>query len=85
MSNEMLDEPLLTAAQAVAFLNNEVGVPTSRSSFSKETMPSRATGPVPAVYWGKRPLWTPSGLRAWAKARMRPAHSVSNSAPTGAA
>jgi hypothetical protein len=36
-------------------------------------MPSRATGPVPVAYWGKRPLWTPSRLRAWAAARLRPA------------
>jgi hypothetical protein len=82
MSNEMSDEPLLTAAQAVEFLNNTVGVPTSKSSFSKETMPSRATGPVPTAYWGKRPLWTPSSLRAWAKGRMRPARPVSSDAPT---
>ena len=83
MPNEMTGEPLMTAAQAVEFLNNELGVPTSKSSFSKETMPSRATGPVPIAYWGKRPLWTPSGLRAWAAARLRLAQPGSNEAPTG--
>jgi hypothetical protein len=78
MSNEMPDEPLLTATKAVAFLNDELGVPTSKSSFSKLTMPSRATGPVPSAYWGKRPLWTPSGLREWAAGRLRPARVASN-------
>jgi hypothetical protein len=72
MSNGLPEEPFLTAAQAVAFLTNELGIPTSKSSFSKETMPSRATGPMPAAYWGKRPLWTPSRLRTWAAARLRP-------------
>jgi hypothetical protein len=71
MSSELPEEPFLTAAQAVAFLNNELGIPTSKSSFSKETMPSRATGPVPNAYWGKRPLWTPSVLRKWAAARLQ--------------
>jgi hypothetical protein len=71
MSNEFPAEPFLTAAQAVAFLNNELGIPTSKSSFAKETMPSRATGPIPTGYWGKRPLWTPSRLRLWAAARLQ--------------
>jgi hypothetical protein len=71
MLNELPEEPFLTAHQAVDFLCKELGIPTTKSSFSKLTMPSRATGPVPAAYWGKRPLWTASSLRAWAQARIQ--------------
>jgi hypothetical protein len=81
MSRELPEGRFLTAFQAVEFLSNELGIPTSRSSFSKETMPSRATGPVPVAYWGKRPLWTPSSLRSWAAARLRLIQSGSNIAP----
>jgi hypothetical protein len=84
MSTELPDEPFLTAHQSVDFLNNELGIPTSNSSFSKETMPSRATGPVPIAYWGKRPLWTPSGLRAWAAARLRSVRLEPTAAPEAA-
>lgn len=78
MSPEFPEERFLTAAKAVAFLNDELGIPTSRSTFAKLTMPSRATGPVPAAYWGKRPLFTPSGLRSWAQRHVRTARPAKN-------
>jgi hypothetical protein len=81
MSTELPGEPFLTADQSVDFLNDELGIPTSKSAFRKETMPSRATGLTPVAYWGKRPLWTPSVLRAWAAARLRLIERGSNTAP----
>jgi hypothetical protein len=58
----------LTRELAVAYLQNELGVPISFSTVTKKC--ALGEGPEPACWWGRRPLYTREGLCAWAEARL---------------
>lgn len=67
------DRPLseyLTRRQAAEYVNNELGRPMSFSTASK--LAALREFAEPAVWWGRRPLYTRDDLRTWAEARSRP-------------
>ena len=65
----------LTRKQAVPFLNAH-GFPVSFSSFNKICMPKYGRSPPVSAWWGKRPLYAPDELLAWAHAQLRNAPPV---------
>jgi hypothetical protein len=66
----LLQQPLMTREASVTFLR-ERGFPISLSTLEKLSMPSAGNGPAVAKYWGRRPLYSPAELLAWAEARCR--------------
>jgi hypothetical protein len=60
----------LTRAEASAYLR-EAGFPISDSTMDKWCSPARGEGPPACAFWGKRPLYSPEQLLAWAEARLR--------------
>ena len=66
------DRPLseyLTRKQGAQFINDELGMPLSFSTAAK--LASRGEFAEPALWWGRRPLYTRDDLRRWAEARSR--------------
>jgi hypothetical protein len=59
----------LTRRQAAAYVNYELGRPMSFSTASK--LAALGEFAEPALWWGKRPLYTRDALRTWAEARSR--------------
>jgi hypothetical protein len=47
------------------------GYPISRSRLDKLCMPTCGEGPLPAQWFGKRPLYRPDRALAWIEARCR--------------
>jgi hypothetical protein len=62
------DDPLLTSKDVIADLRS-VGLPISASWFEK--LREADKGPPVECYWGRRPMWKRSRVRAWAEVRMR--------------
>jgi len=60
-------EPFLTRQQAADFIRGELGRPMSFSTLTK--LCALGEGPAPTAWWGRRPLYSRDGLRAWADAR----------------
>jgi hypothetical protein len=60
----------LTRRQAADFIRDELGRPMSFSTASK--LAALGEFAQPAVWWGRRPLYTRLDLRRWVEARSRP-------------
>lgn len=60
----------LTRRQAADYIREILGRPFSFSTASK--LAAEGEFAPPALWWGRRPLYTPDDLRAWAEARSRP-------------
>jgi hypothetical protein len=63
------DGEYLTRHQAADYIRDVLGRPMSFSTASK--LAALAEFAVPAVWWGRRPLYTRKGLRGWAESRTR--------------
>jgi hypothetical protein len=61
-------EPLMTREQAAEYLT-ELGYPTTKNLLDK--LQARRLGPPIEKLWGKRVLYLPSAVRAWAEKRAR--------------
>lgn len=59
----------LTRRQGTDFIREELGRPLSFSTTQK--LAAQGEFAQPALYWGRRPLYTRESLRAWAEARSR--------------
>ena len=59
----------LTRKQGAQFINDELGMPLSFSTAAK--LASWGEFVEPALWWGRRPLYTRDDLRRWAEARSR--------------
>ena len=57
----------LTRHQAAEYIRDVLGRPMAFSTASK--LAALGEFAAPAVWWGRRPLYTRDGLREWAKAR----------------
>jgi hypothetical protein len=66
---ERLNE-YLTRRQAAEYIRDILGRPFSFSTASK--LAALGEFVRPALWWGRRPLYTRDDLRAWAEARSRP-------------
>jgi hypothetical protein len=62
----------LTRPEVARFLT-ERGYPIGKSTIDRMSMPSRGRndGPPAAGRWGKKALYDPNRVLAWAKARFR--------------
>jgi hypothetical protein len=61
----------LTRREAAQFLTEELGYPTSFSTATK--LACLGEFAEPERFWGRRPLYTRSGLRRWTEKRARKA------------
>jgi hypothetical protein len=82
------DRPLreyLTRRQAAQYINDELGRPMSFSTASK--LAALGEFALPALWWGRRPLYTRTDLRAWAQIRslLTKAHAPSDVGDRGMA
>jgi hypothetical protein len=66
----------LTRGQAAAYLR-EHGIPIGDSTLDKLCMRAVNQGPPVAAWWGRRPLYDPDQVLAWAEARLRLAEPAS--------
>jgi hypothetical protein len=66
----MSDEKFLFFDQLPAFLERETGLRLSVPTLHKICSPGIATGPRPAAFWGRRPVFKPSTVLEWARARL---------------
>ena len=73
-------EPLLTLGEIAPFIKHTMGIPFGLSTIEKLCSPAISDGPKPAFYVGKRPLFRPADVVAWAKARLseKPRSSAHN-------
>ena len=62
----------MTRKKTGAFLRQR-GFPIGDGTLDKLCMPSCADGPPVAAWWGRRPLYDPADVLAWAEKRLRPA------------
>ena len=62
-----------TRPEAAEFLTSQ-GLPISAHTLANYN--SRREGPPVASFWGRRPLYRPADLRAWAEARLRPVEAA---------
>ena len=62
-------DAFLTRREAARYVNDELGHPLSYSTLSK--ICALREGPPVACWWGRRPLYERSALRAWVAARGR--------------
>ena len=60
----------LTRRQAADYIRDVLGRPFSFSTATKLAALGEFAQPV--LWWGRRPLYRPADLRAWAEARSRP-------------
>lgn len=63
-------DKFLTREQAAAFLREEIGIPIEFSTLEK--LCALRQGPPVAARWGRRVLYLPADLEAWARKRVRP-------------
>jgi hypothetical protein len=63
-------EPLLTLGEIAPFIKAQTGIPFGFNTIKKVVSPSIATGPKPAAYLGKRPLFRPSDVLSWARSHL---------------
>jgi hypothetical protein len=63
------DAEFLTRRQAAGYIRDKLGRPMSLSTAAK--LAAQSEFATPALMWGRRPLYTREGLRAWAEARSR--------------
>jgi hypothetical protein len=70
------DEKYLFFDQLPAFLEEQTGLRLSKPTLWKICSPGVGTGPKPAAYWGRRPVFLPSTVLDWARAQLsaRPTH-----------
>jgi hypothetical protein len=71
----MEDEKYLFIDDLPAFLLAQTGLRLSVPTLHKMTSPGVGTGPPSAGFWGKRQVFKPSQVLAWAAARVRPEKS----------
>jgi len=62
----------MTRKETAAFLRDR-GFPVGDGTLDKLCMPSAGEGPPVAAWWGRRPLYDPVAVLAWAESRIRPA------------
>jgi hypothetical protein len=67
----------LTRRQAADYIRDLLGRPMSFSTASKLAALGEFAPPV--LWWGRRPLYTRDGLRAWAEGRSRRATDANGS------
>jgi hypothetical protein len=72
----MEDERYLFIDELPAFLLEQKGLRLSLPTLHKMTSPGIGTGPPSAGFWGKRQVFTPSGVLEWARNRVRPEKSA---------
>jgi hypothetical protein len=60
---------LLTRHEAAEYVRRELGRPLSFSTMTK--LCALGEGPPVTEYWGRRPLYSPDGLRQWVESRGR--------------
>jgi hypothetical protein len=72
----------LTRSQAATYLR-EHGIPIGDSTLEKLCMRAVNQGPPVAAWWGRRPLYDPDQVLAWAEARLRPAEAMEPSSSVG--
>jgi hypothetical protein len=70
-------EPLIGISP---LLQEKLGIRLGRSTIAKLFSPAIGQGCAPAAYWNKRPLYRPSDIITWAKARLRPGPGMTQSA-----
>jgi hypothetical protein len=68
-ATERLLSEYLTRREAAEFIRTVLGRPFSFSTASK--LAAIGEFARPALWWGRRPLYRPADLRAWAEARSR--------------
>jgi len=68
-ADNRLATELLTRRQAAEFIRDVLGRPMSFSTASK--LAALGEFALPAVWWGRRPLYQREDLRAWAEVRSR--------------
>jgi hypothetical protein len=66
----MSDEKFLFFDQLPAFLEEQTGLRLRLGSLHKISSPGIATGPKPAAYWGRRPVFRPTDVLEWARGRL---------------
>jgi hypothetical protein len=59
----------LTRRQAAEYIRDELGRPMSFSTASK--LAALGEFATPAIWWGRRPLYTREDLRRWVESRSR--------------
>jgi hypothetical protein len=67
----------MTRKKAAAYLRQR-GFPIGDSTLDKLCMPSSADGPPVAAWWGRRPLYEPADVLAWAEAKLRPVQTCAS-------
>jgi hypothetical protein len=60
-------DAFLTRREAARYINDELGYPLSFSTLTK--LCALREGPPVARWWGRRPLYERSSLKAWVEAR----------------
>ena len=70
ISEHAEDEPLLTLGELAGFIKQMTGIPFGCSTIEKLCSPAINDGPKPVTYIGKRPLFKPADVVAWARARL---------------
>jgi hypothetical protein len=65
----------LTRRQAAEYIRDILGHPFSFSTANK--LAALGEFAQPALWWGRRPLYTPDALRQWVEARSRPTKACS--------
>ena len=71
----MSDEKYLMLQDLSEFIRERRGIRVALSSLEKMVAPANGSGPPVASRWGRRPLFRPADVLAWADARMQPVRS----------
>ena len=71
----MSDQKYLMLQDLPAFLHEHRGIRVALSSLEKMVAPANGSGPPVASRWGRRPLFRPAAVLAWADARVQPVRS----------
>lgn len=66
----MTDEKYLFFDQLPAFLAERTGLRLCKATLHKICSPGVATGPKPAAYWGRRPVFRPTDVLEWAQTKL---------------
>jgi hypothetical protein len=69
-------EPLIYRDGIPPLLKETLGIRLGKSTIAKLFSPAIGQGVEPACYWGRRPLYRPADVIAWAKSRLRPGHRI---------
>jgi hypothetical protein len=70
LSEHAQDEPFLTLGELAEYIKRVTGIRFGPSTMEKLCSPAINDGPKPACYIGKRPLFKPADVVAWARARL---------------